>query len=229
MSPKKKPAKKAAKKVTAIVKAEPSVLTKTQATELQNGIIADFQSAERSIVAAAVKYEKFVNGKGWVALGFKGLTEWREAKVPFSEFQNARNASKLLRAGVPAEQVDKMKLTNINTMARSLPQSSWLDPKIQTLAEGPIAEFAAVAGKESEAIGMHAEKDDVRGFKASASIIRNWDLALSIAKLVDGCKTGEQQVEALVANYLNGNSGEPGLSRLQLYQQNYGEQEKKAS
>ena len=232
MSPKKPKAKKAAKKVTAIVKAgklDFPVLTKTQALELEKGIVGDFQSAEKSVVAASLKYEKFVNGKGWVALGFPGQTEWREARIPFAEFYNARAAMKLLKAGVPPEQVEKMKLTNINTMTRSLPQSSWLDPKIQTLAEGPIAEFAAVAGKESESIGMHVEREDVRGFKGSASLIKNWDLCISIAKLVDGCNTQEKQIEALVACYLNGNSGTPGMSRIQLYQENYGEQEKKAS
>lgn len=232
---KEKPAPKPeAKKETALAKNTQPVeimLSVAEAKALEEGMKADLLASERSIIAFAKKLDKFVRGEGWKVLAdkegkpYKGLTEWREAEMPFSEYYNARAVMKLLRAGVSADQVDKMQLTNINTMVRQLPPSQWKEEKILAAAEGPIASFGRQATKLSNEIGMNVEEQLSRSISGPKSLIDNWDLSLRIAGTIDGCKDFESKIEAIVSTYLNSNSEIPGKTRLQLYQENY-EQEK---
>jgi len=174
------------------------LLSKSQAKELEKGIVADITAAEGSVVAAAEKIEAFIRGKGWKVLGFTGMNEWRDERMNFSLFYNARNAAKLLAAGVPAATVERMKLTNINTLTRKLPESKWNDEKVLELAAGPVKEFDAKVSKQSNEIGMNVEDLVSRGFRVSVSLAESWDKAIRIARLVDGCKDIESCVEALV-------------------------------
>lgn len=218
---KKKPQKKESAKTKReqIVKTAPPTMSKPEAQKTQAGIIEDLKSADKSLVAAALKLGKFVTGKGWVALGYQNMTDWREKEIPFSDFYNLRNVQRLLAAGVPAERIERMPLTNINTMARQLPESelkkeSW----IQAAAELPVDSFAKQVKKRSEEIGMHVEDEVRRGFVVSKSLGDNWDKALKVAEAIEGATTIERRVEALVANYLTSPSPEAGKNKLQYYE-----------
>jgi hypothetical protein len=208
---------------TAIATKEPSMLARPQAEALQKGIIQDLKAAESSVVAAAIKLEDFKRGRGWVALGFPGMTEWRKASIPESQFYNARSAMKLLDAGVPTEDVEKMPLTNINTMARSLPESDWKKPEVLRAAQGPIASFEQFATKRSDDVGMNVEELVGRGFRLPLGIAKNLDLALAVAETVDQLRGVDRRVEVILATYLNSASETPGRSRLQMYYDLVGE------
>lgn len=206
------------------------LLSAPEAQALEDGMKADLLSAEKSVIEFAKKLDVFVRGEGWKARGYKGLTEWREKEMPFSEFYNARNVMKLLAAGVPAERIEKIPLTNINTMARQLPPSQWKDETILYDAErSPVVEFENRAKARSNQLGMNVEDAVRRGFEVPKSLADNWDLSLRIAKMVDGCKEFEACIEAIVSTYLNSNSEIPDKTRLQVYQENYAVEEKKAS
>jgi hypothetical protein len=202
------------------------LLTKPQASALSEGMKADLSTAEDRIIAFAVKLKQFIGGKGWLALGYDGLTEYREAELSFSEFYNARAAIKLLDAGVSPDDVRKMKLSNMQTLVRQLPEAEWNDSKTIDLAQGPIAKFTEFAEKKSQEMGLAIERREPRGFNVPKSVADNWDLALRVAQFVDGCESLEQRIEAIVANYLNSESEVAGKSRLELYRQ---ATEKKAS
>lgn len=215
MSKKKKAEKKTGKKTVMIIKGD---LSRKSAEALQSAIFADFDSADKNLIAGARKLHAFILGNGWRALGYESMTAWRIQEVDARKFYGLKNVMKLLEAGVPPERVERMKLTNIDTLVRSLPPKDWKDEKILTLAEGPVQIFSEVAEKKSAEEGMHVESLERRGFSLPKSLIDNWDLALKVAELVDGCQSLDRRVEAIIGIYLNSQSREEGLSRLQLYQ-----------
>lgn len=204
-----------------IVKSEkvPVTMTLREAEKTQAEIISDLKSADKSLVAAALKLDKFVRGKGWIVLGYRNMNDWREKEIPFSDFYNLRNVQYLLSEGVPAETIEKMPLTNINVMARQLPPSKWKDESWQKAAiELPIAKFSEQAHAAGEKIGMHVEDEVRRGFVVSKSLGDNWDKALKVADAIEGANTIERRIEALVANYLTSPSPEPGKNKLQYFE-----------
>jgi hypothetical protein len=201
-------------------------LTRPEASALSEAMKMDLASAEGNIIAFAIKLKRFIAGKGWLSLGYAGLTEYREAELSFSEFYNARAAVKLLDAGVSPDDVRRMKLSNMQTLVRQLPEAEWKDAKVIDLAQGPIATFTQFAEKKSQEMGLAIERREPRWFRVPKSVAENWDLALNVAQYVDGCETFEQRIEAIVASYLNSESEIPGKSRLELYRQ---ATEKKAS
>jgi hypothetical protein len=204
-------------------------LSETEAAKLQKTIIAHFNSADQNLIAAAVGLKEFKEGKGWEALGYSTMSEWREKEMQFGKFYSLTNVMKLLDAGVSQERIEKMPLTNVDTLTRKLPESKWTDDSILTLAEGPIKEFDKVASKKSEEIGMHVEDLERRGFKVSKSVADNWDLALRIAETVDGCTVFEKRIEAIVSNYINAESEIEGKSKLQVYEDSLQKAKKKSA
>lgn len=214
------------KETQALAVVQDALLTKPQASALSEGMKADLSTAEDRIIAFALKLKQFIAGKGWSALGYSGLTEYREAELGFSEFYNATRVIKLLDAGVEPDDVREMRLTNIEKLVKYLPPSAWKDAKTIELAQGPIAPFARFVEEKSETMGMAVESDESRGFRVSRSVADKWDEALRVAKLIDGCETMEKMIETIVANYLNSESEVAGKSRLQVYLESY---EQKAS
>ena len=195
-----------------------SLLDKAGAVALRDALLEDLHAAEHSLVAAALKLGKFRAGKGWLALGYETMTAWREREMNFSEFYKLAHVAWLLDAGVPAEAVEKMKLSNVDAMVRQLPEKLWLDPEWQLAAqELPVADFAARAEAEGEKIGTAIEAMQSRGFRAPLSLCERWDTALKVAEAVDGAVRMEQRVEAIVACYLDSDSAQPGKSRLQRF------------
>lgn len=218
----KKKMKKSAKqaKKAEIVKAAQVTMSRPEAQKIQAGIIEDLRSADQSLVSAALKLGRLVEGQGWRALGYKNMTDWREKEVPFSDFYNLRNVQRLLSAGVSAERIERMRLTNINTMVRQLPESKWKEESWQTAAEKlPVEKFAAQARETSEKIGMHVEELARRGFSLSASLAEKFDKALKVAEAIEGATTMEMRVEAIVANYLTSPSPMPWMNKLQYYEE----------
>lgn len=209
------------KKVTKVKLAKPveePLLSKADATKLRDGMLEDFKAAGSRLVAAAVKLDKIVRGQGWKALGYDTMTDWRKAEVNFSEFYTLRNTSRLLEQGIPAARVEKMKLTNIDTLVRQLPPSEWAkETWLKAAAEMPIKQFEAKAIGEATERGTVQEEIERRGFAGPKSLIAQWDLALKVAETVDGARRLEDRVEAIVAAYLNANSQQPGKSKLQRY------------
>lgn len=192
-------------------------LSEPEAAKLQDTIIKHFKSADQNLVAAAIGLKEFKEGKGWEALGYTTMSEWREKEMQFGKFYSLTNVMKLLDAGVSQERIEKMPLTNVDTLTRKLPPSKWTDDTVLKSAEGPIKEFEAKVTKQSEEIGMHVEDLEKRGFKVSKSIAESFDLALNVAEHVDGCKHIEKKIEAIVSNYLNAESETEGMSKQQVY------------
>jgi hypothetical protein len=218
--PKSKEKKNKAAKKAEIVKPAPQMMSKSDAQKTQAEIISDLKSADHCLVSAALKLDKFVRGKGWVALGYKNMNDWREKEIDFADFYNLRNVQYLLAEGVPAEAIEKMPLTNINTMARQLPPSKWVEKSWQKAAiELPVARFTEQAQAAGEKIGMHVEVEVRRGFSVSKSIADNWDLALKVAELIEGANTMDARIDALAANYLTSPSPEAGKNKLQYYEE----------
>lgn len=196
-----------------------SQLSRKQAQELQEKIIASFQSWESAAIRMAIDLDKFVRGKGWVALGYQNMTDWREKEIPEADFYYLRNVQKLLAEGVPPEKVEAMRITNVNTMARALPAAEWKKTEWQeAAAKMPIREFTVKAHKVSDDLGQHVEALERRGFQAPKSITDNWDLALRIAEALDRADTMERRIEAIVSNYLNSPSEMAGKNKLQAYE-----------
>lgn len=194
------------------------LLSKEEASVLRDGILDDFGDAGRSIISAAIKLRQFRMGKGWLALGYPTETEWREAEIPWQEFQNARAAIKMLDVGVEPEILERMKISNVHSMVKHLPEKKWLDPNIQAAAiSETVANFDVQVRAKAETLGTLAEDWHARGWHGPASVVENWDLALKVAELVDGAKALDKRVDAIIATYLNSQSARPGLSRLQLY------------
>jgi hypothetical protein len=195
-------------------------LTKPQAKNLRDEMIEDLRAAGDRLVRAAVKLDAFVKGKGWIPLGYKTMTEWREQEISSSEFYNLRYVNKLLVAGVPPEMVSNMKLTNIDVMVRELPQSAWLREEWQRKAiDMPVADFCAHVRAEAKEVGTVVEEMHRRGFIGPASLIKNWDLAMRVAESIDGANSMESRIDAIIANYLNSESGVAGKSKLQRYEE----------
>jgi hypothetical protein len=201
------------------VKPDEKLLPKVAARKISDELGKLFHAAEKSLVQAAILLDKFIRGQGWKALGYKTMTLWREKEIPFSDFYNYRNAMKLLEAGVPAEQVEKIPLTNMNVITRQLPESKWSDPKLLKAAEGPVKEFERqISEKESE---TKAEEILRRGFAGPKSLIEKWDLAMKVAEFIDHAEGQEAKIEAVVTEYLNGAYEEEGKSRLQAYEEKF--------
>jgi hypothetical protein len=195
-----------------------NVMPLAEAKRLRDGIIQDFKTAGASLVSAAIKLDAIVRGQGWKALGYATMTEWRTAELNFSEFFRLRNTMKLLEVGVPPAQVEKMKLTNIDTLVRQLPERDWKDTKwIAAAAEMPVSEFESRAKAEAIDVGTIQEEIERRGFAGPKSLIEQWDMALRVAEAVDGAAGLEARVEAIVACYLNSDSQAPGKTKLQRY------------
>jgi len=126
---------------------------------------------------------------------------------------------KLLSEGVPTEKIERMRITNVNTMARALPPAEWKKPVWQEAAATlPTKEFTVKAHKVSDDLGQHVEILERRGFRVAKSIAENWDLALRIAEALDGAESMERRIEAIVSNYLNSPSEAPGKNKLQAYE-----------
>jgi len=204
-----------------IVKADSTkgiaLLSRAEAAELDAGIDKDMQSANKSLIAMAIKLDQFKAGQGWKALGFLTMNEWREKKMNFSTFYNATAAMKLLNAGVPAKQVESLSLTNMNEIVRKLPQNKWTDPEILKAATGSVATFEKIVTQKSDEICMHIEERGVRSFSAGKSSLEKWDLAMKIAESVEGCQDAETRVEAVCAAYINSASREVGKTKQDLY------------
>jgi len=194
-------------------------LSRAEAEKLQAKIVDDFRNWESSAILAAVDLDQFVRGKGWIALGYERMTDWREKEIPEADFYYLRNVLKLLSEGVPTEKIERMRITNVNTMARALPPAEWKKPVWQEAAATlPTKEFTVKAHKVSDDLGQHVEILERRGFQVAKSIAENWDLALRIAEALDGAESMERRIEAIVSNYLNSPSEAPGKNKLQAYE-----------
>jgi len=215
--------KKETSKITKLKIAKPEeqkLLSKSEATKLRDGMLDDFKAAGSRLIAAAIKLDQIVRGQGWKALGYETMTEWREAEIKHSEFYTLRNTTRLLEQGVPPTRVEKMKLTNIDTLVRQLPSSEWAkETWLKAAAELPIKQFEAKAMGEAVERGTAQEEIERRGFAGPTSLIKQWDLALKVAETVDGAKRLEDRVEAIIATYLNSDSQQKGKSKLQRYQE----------
>lgn len=194
------------------------VLSKAEATKLQDGMTADLKAAEGRMVAAAIKLQQFRDGKGWQARGYTSETKWRIAEWNFTDFWNLRNVSRLLDAGVPAAAVEKMSITNQQAMTRYLPERCWTDKAWQQDAiEMPIADFESKAMGKANDAGLHPEALIRRGFAIPASLAEQWDLCLRVCETVDAAGPIDRRIDAIVSAYLNAPSAEPELSKLQLF------------
>lgn len=212
--------KKAEKKAEIVKASQVAPLCKADAVKLNSEIKSGFKSYMRERAKTAEKLNEFIVGKGWLALGYQNMTDWREKEIGEGEFYYLRNMLKLLSEGVPPSVAERIPITNINTMARTLTPKEWKDEKWQkAAAEMKTDEFQEKAQKSSDEEGRHVEILDHRGFSASRSIIKNWDLALRIAETLDGADTMERRVEAIVSNYLNSPSEKEGKNKLQAYEE----------
>lgn len=197
----------------------PELLCQKEAQQLQDKIVSGIHEFESSAIRLAIDLDKFIRGRGWVALGYGRMTDWREKEIPEAEFYYLRNVRRLLADGVPAEKIKAMKITNINTMARALPPEQWKNPEWQeAAAKMPTDKFFKKAHRSSDEIGWHVEVLERRGFQVSKSIAENWDVALRIAEAIDGANSMEHRVEAIVSNYLNSPSEIAFKNKLQAYE-----------
>lgn len=211
----------AKKESTVSVKAEVDAgqLSHKEAEALQGQIKEGFKLWERNVISTAAAVDKFRRGRGWIALGYQNMTEWREKEIGYADFYYLRNVQKLLEEGVPAEAVEKMRVTNINTMARTLPPKEWKKPEWQEAAAKMATDkFSEKAHGASDEMGQHVELQVARGFHVAKSVADNWDLALKVAEMIDGAESMERRIEAIVSNYLNSPSESAGKNKLQAYE-----------
>lgn len=200
-------------------------LSKEEAGKLRDGILDDLaQSASRQI-EAALKFRRFVVGRGWEALGYESLTAWREAEVRFGEFYKLRRIAELIAAGVAEKDIRAIVAARRATNLDGLYQLYRVQPKL--LTEGkwveearqlPIADFEAKVEKELVRRGAEPEATvPVSLGQLPTGVAEKLRLALKVAEEVDGAKNKAEAVEAIAANYLNAASDEPGKSKLQRY------------
>ncbi len=210
---------RSAKKVPKIL-VRRDALTRAEAQKLRDGIVEDFKAAEGRLVEAAIKLDKFVRGEGWVPLGYDTMTDWREKEMNFTQFYTLRHVLRLLEAGVSTDKIQRMSLTNIDTMVRQLPEARWKESAWQkAAADMPVTDFKAKAVAAAEEAGTVQEEIQRRGFPGPKSLVEKWDLALKVAETVDGARRIDERVDAIVSAYLNGQGGRPGKSRLQQYEE----------
>lgn len=199
-------------------------LSKSEAAKLRDGILEDIRSVEGRMIAAAIKLDKFVRGQGWTPLGYDSLSAWRDAEIETREFYNLRNVGRLLEAGIEPEAVEKMRLTNINTMVRSLPEKAWVQPEWKAAAtELPVGAFEEKARKEAQKAGTEWEYSVRRGFALPKSLADKWDMALRVAEAVDGAARMDERIEAIVSCYLDSPSEMPGKSKQQAFEAAFGD------
>ncbi len=195
-------------------------LTKSEASKLQDGIKRALRTAGQGFVEAAVQLDTFKKGRGWLALGYDTMTEWRTKEIQSTEFYNLRDVSKLLEVGVSAEVVGQMPISNIQTLVHRLPRSIWLQESWQRNAiEMSVATFEKAATTSSEERGMHVEEMERRGFVLPISLAKQWDETMRIIETLEDIRMMEQKVELLITEYLNGLSKIAGVSRVQRYGQ----------
>ena len=211
-----------------LARVEEKILSESEAQKLEDGIVADFGAAENALVQAAIKLERFIRGRGWQALGFETLGEWKKDRVKHCQFYQLRRVQavfeKYLSDGIPESEavriIGQMKLTNIETMATQLPPSEWTKSEWQKAAiEMPVADFERKAVAASEEAGMHVEEVFRRGFMLPRTLAEMWDQSLRVAEIVDGCEHIDAKVEAICGAYLHGAGKQPGTTRLQRYYQ----------